>query len=335
MSDGVTRRRLVAGAAGAAAALGLQAVPGLGAGTATAAIRRSRRFDLTAGSRALIKEKALKGGRVLQSFAFDNANRHIYTVQLMSGSAIPSGDLCVTELDLAGRRLGHMYLRGFGHGEQIGIESAGAGAVPYLWTEYRARDGWGTRLARFRFADGASIDSSHPGISDRTPRLLGLASPRPAIDPWHNRLVVRFTRDGRLRAAVYDLDDARKGLLDGRHRLAEVSLPDPSRSTQPAQGFALFGQYVYLFHGTAYGRDGSKAPTGNAHITCVDMNTGRVVERRLTTAFRGLTFREPEGMAIQVTSPGDHAPEVRLCFGFASGATGARRASIAYKNLLI
>jgi hypothetical protein len=331
MSDGLTRRRLLLGGVGAA--VGLQAVPGIGAGNAHAAIRRSRRFNLIAGSHALIREKELNGGKVLQSFAFDNPSGHIYTVQLRSGSAIGSGDLCVTKLNLAGRRLGHMYLRGFGHGEQIGVESAGRGAAPYLWIEHRSDNGWGTRLARFRFRNGATLHDGHSGIADRTPRLTGLSSPRPAIDPWHDRLVVRFRSRGRLRAAVFDLDDAKKGLLDRAHRLAEVRLPDPDASSQPSQGFALFGEYVYLFHGSAYGRGGSKAPTGNARLTCVDLNTGQVVERRLTTAFHHLSYREPEGMAIQVPSAGNGQP--RLCFGFASGPAGARKASIAYKNLLV
>jgi hypothetical protein len=334
MSDAVTRRRALQGGGGAAAVLAFQAVPGIGTENAYAALRRSRRFHLTAGSQAVLKEKALMGGRVLQSFAFDNVNRHIYAIQLRSGSPRESGDLCITKLDLSGRRLGHMYLRGFGHGEQIGLEPAGTGAAPYLWTEYRARNGWGTRLARFRFANGATITSGSARISDRTPPLTGLSDPRPALDPWNNRLVVRFRRGGRLRAVVYDLDDAVRGRLSSRYRLTEVGLPNPSASTQPAQGFALFGQYMYLFHGTAYGVGDSRAPTGNAHLTCVDLNTGRVVERRLTKAFAGLSYREPEGMAIQLVSPGSPAAQARLCFGFASGAAGARKASIAYKNVL-
>ena len=336
MSEGLTRRRLFRAGGGAAAVLAFQAVPDLGSASAqAAALRRSRRFHLAAGSYALIRQKRLKDGRGLQSFGFDNVNRHIYLVQLKSGSPQLSGDLCVTKLDLSGRRLGHMYLRGFGHGEQIGVESAGRGAAPYLWTEYRALNGWGTRLARFRFVDGATIDSRDRSIADRTPRLPGLAAPRPAIDPWHDRLVVRFNRNGRLRAVVYDLDDAARGRLDARHRLAEVAVPDPDGARQPAQGFALFGQYLYLLHGTPYGRAGSAAQLGNAHITCIDLIEDRVVGRRLTRAFRELNFREPEGMAIQTLRPRGRPAQARLCFGFISGAAGRRRASIAYKNLLV
>ncbi|GAA2088355.1 teichoic acid biosynthesis protein C [Actinomadura alba] len=330
MSDALSRRRLLQGGGGVAAALALEVA---GANNARAAIRRSRRFQLTAASNALLKERALTGARVLQSFGFDDVDRHIYTVQLRSGSPARNGDLCVTRLDPTGRRVGCMNLRGFGHGEQIGVESAGRGAAPYLWTEYRSSDGWGTRIARFRFVNGATIGSGHSGITDRTPRIAGLGSPRPAIDPWHDRLVVRYRKDGRLRAAVFDLDQAVRGRTDGRHRLADVRLPDPDPAAQPAQGFALFGQYMYLFHGTPYGHAGSKAPVGNARITCVDLNSGRVVERELTRAFQGLTYREPEGMAIQVISPSGRSPQARLCFGFASGPVGARRASIAYKPM--
>ncbi|GAA3731158.1 hypothetical protein GCM10022225_11230 [Plantactinospora mayteni] len=93
---------------------------------AVAALPTSRRFDLTDGSDPLFREKALRNGTVLQSIAFDNVNRRIYTAQVLQGGvqlAEPAsvsganrnaaGDLCVTQLDFAGNQLGQMYLLGF------------------------------------------------------------------------------------------------------------------------------------------------------------------------------------------------------------------------------
>lgn len=71
-------------------------------------------FDLSAQPTELVHDKALQNGTVLQSFAFDNVNKHIYTVQLMAGglklpgeSAAVSGadrnlngDLALTQLIL-------------------------------------------------------------------------------------------------------------------------------------------------------------------------------------------------------------------------------------------
>ena len=50
-----------------------------------------------------------------------------------------------------------------------------------------------------------------------------------------------------------------------------------------------------------------------------------------TNAGGSLDYREPEGMAVYRTVAG----ETRLFLGFASGAAGARRANIFYKNVLV
>ncbi|MEU2588305.1 hypothetical protein ABZ612_36755 [Streptomyces avermitilis] len=73
--------------------------------------------------------------------------------------------------------------------------------------------------------------------------------------------------------------------------------------------------------------------SGNAHLTTVDMNTGEIVEQRHITSGESLTYREAEGMAIQVVGG-----KPRLCCGFAGGEprvsaaidrTGPRRRGVA------
>ncbi|MEU9836527.1 hypothetical protein AB0D67_33755 [Streptosporangium sp. NPDC048047] len=223
--------------------------------------------------------------------------------------------------DRAGRETGHMYLLGFGHGVQIGVEPVGGGA--FLWTETDAVSddgvsGWGSRLCRFRFADGAVLTRDSPELARHVP-VPGADRTTCGTDPVHRRLVVRHRLDGTFRYALYDLADVR------RHRYEPLAV-----AAQPAlgfsfQGFATYGSYLYLLEGTSGG-----AP-GNTHLTCVDWRTGNVVERRFVADGADVDFREPEGMAIHVPGPGD----VRLCFGFASGVTGGRLANVYGKRTLV
>src|SRR4051812_1106369 len=83
----MSRRQLVKWAGGmlGTAAVGSAAVA-VSSGTASAAVASSTKFDLTAPSSELLREIGLQDVRVLQSFSFDNTNKHIYTVGLVQGS---------------------------------------------------------------------------------------------------------------------------------------------------------------------------------------------------------------------------------------------------------
>ncbi|GAA5702264.1 hypothetical protein Save01_03081 [Streptomyces avermitilis] len=123
------------------------------------------------------------------------------------------------------------------------------------------------------------------------------------------------------------------------------------------QGYTAYGQYLYMLDGNAYnncdradfnkklppspspafvkwcqeqGFPGAPKTSGNAHLTTVDMNTGEIVEQRHITSGESLTYREAEGMAIQVVGG-----KPRLCYGFAGGESGARTTTIMYKNAVI
>ncbi len=71
------------------------------------------------------------------------------------GDAAHVGDVWVTKTDFSGNQLGSMALHNFGHGVSIAVEPYN-GAV-YLWTEWRTSgSGFGTRVGRFRFVNGAT-----------------------------------------------------------------------------------------------------------------------------------------------------------------------------------
>lgn len=305
----------------------------------------SPRFDLTDSSDPLFREKPLRNGTVLQSFAFDNVNRRIYVAQVLQGGvqlAEPApvsgaarsaaGDLCITQLDFAGNQLGQMYLLGFGHGVSIGAEPVGS--VTYLWTEVDAapsgESARGTRLARFPFVDRAVLTNSSP-LEKHTP-IAGATTVTPSVDATHGLLLMRYSLGGRMRVSVFDL-----AAVKARNYtpLATIDQPAVVAAQRPFQGYTSFGRYLYMLEGSAYGTyDSVQEEHGNTYLTTVDLGTGAVVQRAWSQAGYSLSFREPEGMAVQLTNPAD-ATTARLCFGFASRNAPNRLASIYYKDKLV
>jgi hypothetical protein len=291
----------------------------------TADLPASKRFDLTAPSYDLFRHKRLKDGTVMQSFGFDMANKRLFTVQLKNGSsADENGDLVVNRLDFAGNIKGHMYLKGFGHGVAIGVEPSGSAS--YLWVEVdpTGESARGTRLARFRFVDGATLANTSSALTKYRP-ISGISNVSATIDPVNNRLAMRYHKGG-WRIAVYRLSDVKARRYGSR--LADIA--QPSQGGETFQGYALYGRYLYTYYGNPYGGD-NPAP-GNARLSTVDLNTGkRVAGPTLTKAGGTLTYREPEGLAIYRTASG----QVRLFLGIASGRSGDRRANLFYNNALV
>lgn len=296
---------------------------------------KSKMFDLSEPATELIRDKALHNGTVLQSFAFDNVNQHIYVVQLMAGGQqLPgesapvsganrdkNGDLTLTKLDLAGNELGYMFLKGFGHGVQIGVETVGETA--YLWTETdsvtEGSSGWGTQLARFPFENGKIMTPSSPELEKH--RLIeGADRTTVNIDPANGLLTMRYRKDGAFRFGVYALEQVKR-----REYVPVADVPQPAVGT--FQGFASYGGYLYLLEGNSYGSTGSVPPMGNTYITAVDLNTGEVADKQLISAGDTLSFREPEGMAIRLPDM-KHPQKAELSFGFASDFTPKRLANI-------
>ncbi|MEV0592947.1 phage baseplate protein [Nonomuraea cavernae] len=314
----VTRRGLLKLGAGVAATAALANTQPAGAATADG------RFELTAPSTSLIWKKALYDETVLQSFTIDNANGHIYTVQLKNGSGSDAaGNLCLTKLSLSGSILGHMYLMGFGHGVQIGVEPSGSSA--YLWTETDgvSDDGSarGSKLARFKFVNGQTLTSTSSALTKYAP-VAGASNTTCTVDPSTNRLVMRYHDGSTFRFAVFSLAAVKSGSTQKLHDIAQPS------GLGTFQGYAAYGNFVYILTGNAYS-DANPAP-GNTYVTCLDLRSGQQVQRARSVAGKSLDYREPEGMGIQIVSG---AP--RLCLGLASGLGGARKASIFYKTQLV
>ncbi|WP_069884501.1 hypothetical protein [Streptomyces luteocolor] len=340
--------------------------PTAGSGAAPLGLPVSQAFDLADPSDPVFMHRPTWCPTVMQSAGYDHLNKRWYVAQVMynPGDGVPyatrlkEGDIAITALSADGAtKIGRMYLRGFGHGAQIGVEPTAAGRPPYLWIEYDARaadgrTGFGTKICRIKYLgppasqpprsfhwDDAA-DRTAMDFKDRTPdpaKLPGtgatLTSPRPVVDMHHRRVLVRFDRGGTQQCAVWDLDAAVSSPLGAplAHRAGLYKPP-------VAQGFCLYGSFMYIYEGEAYknGGPGNADDTGNTYITRLDLNTG-VTEKALTRALKSLAFREPEGMNVMLVpdaaGPGGYRP--RLTFGFASGAEGDRRANIAYKDKLI
>lgn len=318
----ITRRGLLRAGGGVAAVAALGAGYGLySANSADAAVATSKRFDLTKPSYDLFRHVKLQNQTVMQSFTFDNVNRRLFVAQLKNGSTSnANGDLCITQLDFDGNKKGYMYLKGFGHGVSIGVEAVGSAS--YLWTEVDSVKERGTRLARFKFSNGVTLSKASSALTKYSP-VAGAVNTTCATDPVNNRIAMRYDLNGRFRIALYKLSDLKSRKFQP---LTDVALPG---GLGVFQGYAIYGQYVYLYTGQAYSASNPKP--GNSYITCVDLNTGKQVSRALTKAGSTLTLREPEGMAVYRTKAG----QTRLFLGFASGAAGDRRANLFYKNVLV
>ncbi|MBA4861822.1 teichoic acid biosynthesis protein C [Streptomyces sp. PSKA54] len=318
----LSRRGLLrAGTGLGVAALGL----GLGAGAASAAVPTSQRFDLTQPSYDLFRGKSLHDVTVQQGFAYDNVNRRLFVAQRRDGTAETAGDLCITQLDFEGNYLGYMHLTGFGHGVAFGAQ--GVGTSTYLWTEVEANaNGYGKRLARFKFTSGTTLSNTSTALTKYTP-VSTATEHTCSIDPVNNRLIVRYHLSDGKHIAVYDLAAAANG--DFSSRLADFKQPSLPTLSSTFQGYAAYGQYLYVLTGTSYDASGGVV---NSEVTSIDMNTGTIKQGPvLTKAGESLDFREPEGLAIYQTVAG----EVRLFLGFASGAAGDRRSNLFYKNALV
>jgi hypothetical protein len=290
-----------------------------------AAVANSPRFDLSKPSYDLFRDKPLHDDTVQQGFAFDNANRRLFVAQRRNDADETSGDLCITQLDFSGKTVGHMYLKGFGHGVAFGAQAEGS--KTYLWTEVDAnKKGYGTRLARFEFVNGATLSQTSSSLKKYTP-VASATEHTCSVDTVHNRLVVRYhTSDGK-HIALYDLAAATEGNFSAP--LANFKQPLPKTKGKNFQGYTAYGRYLYLLWGDSYDASGGEL---NSELASVDMNNGKVVQGPLITrAGSTLTFREPEGLAIYRTAEG----QVRLFIGFASGKGGDRRSNLFYKNATV
>jgi hypothetical protein len=321
MSEAMSRRGLLKMGAGFAAASSLA---GLVARPAQAV---EGRFNLASPSYSFIWKNPLQDPSIMQSFAFDDVNNHIYTIQVMHGTgARARGDLTITKLSATGTNLAHMYLRRAGHGVSIAVEPVGNQV--FIWAEADAQPfpgeySFGKTIIRFPFQANHNLDST--SVTDRYDPIPGATVTTPSIDPTANRISVQhwLNNSAPYRYAVYDLADFKARRFNPIYQFVEPQLA-PGGVT--SQGWTTYGEYLYTLDGKHHQ---ATPPDGNTFITCIDMRTAQVVHRSFSKAgiSLGPDGREPEGMAIRIV---DGQP--RLCFGFGSGPTGARVASMFYKS---
>ncbi|MED1792125.1 hypothetical protein P4V54_05470 [Brevibacillus nitrificans] len=296
---------------------------------------KSKMFDLSTPAEQLIRDKELHNGTVMQSFAIDDVNQRIYVLQLMAGGQqLPgesgpvtgaqrdkNGDMTLTQLDLEGNKLGYMFLKGFGHGVQMGVETDGD--TTYLWTETdsvtEGSSGWGTKLARFPFENGKILTPESEELQKHQ-LIEGVDRTTVNIDQANELLTMRYRQDDAFRFGVFELD---KVLRQEYEPIADVAQP----SMGTFQGFASYGGYLYLLEGNSYGSSGSVEPTGNTYVTVVNLNTGKVVDKQLIPAGTDLSFREPEGLAVRIPDA-KHPQKAELGIGFASSFTPLRLANV-------
>ncbi|MFF0338781.1 hypothetical protein [Kribbella sp. NPDC004875] len=263
---------------------------------------------------------------VMQSIAFDNANQRLFAGQLRAGSPANSGDLTLTQLTLAGDVVGHMYLSGFGHAVSIGAEAVGR--TTYLWTEtdVDTANGRGRQVARFRWQDGATLTKDSPGLRSWKPVADG-ALFTPSVDQQHGRIGIRHTQADGFHINVYSLAAARAG--DFSRVLASFKQPAMTADID-FQGWALYGSYVYLWEGEAY--SGTPDPAlFTSKLWTYDINAGQIVESARILDGDDLVYREAEGVGVHL----DRFGCPRLCFGFASGVGGDRRANLFYRDSFV
>lgn len=277
------------------------------------------RFDLSAPTSPFFDVQGTvlhEKFRIMQSFAFDNANRRLFIAQLQDGS--DGNDLCISQIDHDGTLLGYMHVSDAGHAVSIGVEPVGDDS--YLWTEARssvpAAEGRGTALQRFAFRSGERPRDAQIFLPDSDNITC-------ATDPDSERLLVRRHVDGVAEYTVHALAAARDG--------------DFSRPSAPAirptidgtfQGYTFSGDYLYVLTGS---RQDDAADIDSA-LSSFDLRTGAVVQDHVPVRVGGdLPFREPEGMAVHRTED----DRLRLCFGLASREESLRVASIFYKDELV
>lgn len=300
-------------------ALGLSALGGLAlvaAGT-NPARASSQGFDLGEDARELYQGARLSSETIQQSFAFEPASGRLFVVQLLAGSAGADGDLRVTEMDRQGRIRGWMTLLGYGHAVSFGVVRGRRGIE--LWIEGRVNDnGYGTVLKQVPWQHDTVLDQDDPLTTDHQP-VPDAQEYTCAIDHRHGRMAICYWSGEEKRVTVLPLRE----VLRGRVPVPIVDFVRPE-GLGTFQGYALDGDDLYMIDGNSYGD--TNPPPGNTFLSRIDWRTGELVERIHNTTAVDLSFREPEGLAIEYPRSGRR----RLYLGFASGEIGDRRSNLYY-----
>ncbi|MER5985544.1 hypothetical protein [Streptomyces sp. NPDC001787] len=338
----MSRRTLLRTGTGIAAVAASGGLSLFAAGPASATVPTSQRFVFEgAGGDPVVRAILHQPYWAMQSFAIDHVHGHMYFVQTKVGST--NGDLWMTRTSMTGTVLGAMALHGFDHGSSIAIQPDTFGS-PYVWLagDWRSLSP-GTApnshvICRIKYSDDSVLDYSDSARVWTFP--IGLSDfrdcPRPSIDPYTNRLLIRYMgTTSPWRLALFDLPAViNKGISDTTPILAKRALPTNAQlglaDSDHFQGVTSYGQYAYLSYGGPPAKPSD--PAKPSYLVRLDMNKtgGSVEEVFQTKAGESLPGREPQGMAIWRSPDGP-----RLAFGFSSKLIDSPdefRATVFYKS---
>jgi hypothetical protein len=263
------------------------------------------------------------GGAVMQSFARTGATGSWFFAQVMQEGRfgqshayhLARGDLTLTHVSADGtRRLSYMYLRGFGHGEAISVQWANPGI--YIWIEAVSvqgptsfPDGFGTKIARFRWAPRATITPYSAGVRLFNPRP-GEYRVAPSVDVRHNLITVRWMTAASVTSySAYRLDAFTAGNFTPLYTIAAPPAPGTG------QGWAMIpggGSADWL---TGDHTSSSNPPPGDTLLTTFGAATGQLF---LADA-PDMHWREPEGLQFLAG---------QVCNGWATGTSATRLANV-------
>lgn len=228
--------------------------------------------------------------------------------------------MCLTVLSSSGDSVGHMYLRGFGHGISFGVEPSDGGVLLWVESDADPRTGYGRAVARVPFRDGTVLDSSSAGLRHHRP-LPGARRMHPTLDLTNRRVLVSHWVGKRHAYAVYRTEDFLAQRYEPLYNVADTAL----RKGETFQGCALHDEYIYQLTGDPYTDEaGGNPPSagGNTFVSTIDVSSGRTVARQRVTAAPGLSFREPEGIAVR---PGSTA---ELCIALSVKTRDRRKLTV-------
>ncbi|WP_405851363.1 hypothetical protein OG361_01120 [Streptomyces sp. NBC_00090] len=311
--------------------------------------------DLSGVTGRLIQTVDLVKNPAPQAIATDTVNGHVFVLQVESAATIPQGNMYLNRIDrLTGKVTGSMQLKGFGHGLSMGAEPVGTDT--YLWTEVgplhvTMEDGevkatFGKAVTRFLFEPGTVLDGNLIPQERKFTPPGSTSGTGPFLDPVNNQLCVMYHKSGKRHFTRYDPAAAAAGswvpvgttfvMPAGEDVTPDVpSSPYPLETTLVSQGFAVLGDVLYAYQWAPYDKVNNpttvpSAYPGIAFLTSYSWTTGARLDRQVVTNADGLTWREPEGVAVEVDPA---TAETRLLFGFSNtvpGTTGSRDVTIGW-----
>ncbi|MFD0825859.1 distal tail protein Dit [Neobacillus sp. M.A.Huq-85] len=264
-------------------------------------------FDFTQIVPRFFKTLNLKETTILQSFAIDEVNGHIYAAQVTAGSTTTPQDFTISRLSLLdGSFIDYMKVSQGGHPTNIAVETSDLGI--YIW--YGDNDGPLRTLTSIKYIPNTTQSSTSIYAKKYTQFLPG-DNLCPTIDNKNRKLAIRRDNGTTDTVYIYDLDSVK---ANGNTVLNTVTIP---YELNYLQGFSLDGDVLYWYAGD------TNEENYPLLITSYDVITGaQLYQERATVGF-GLDndFTEPEGVFLYThPTTGDRT----LFLGISTGDVGAR-----------